>query len=574
MAKPMELLGDGHSIAVGGNHVSLGPDVRVVLWNQPARYGSTVRALWKRGYLPAFNFYYGANPFTAGAAGAPRSPSPRTSKGTPLFGAMMMREEKIGDDRYQVATVFWDDKSRAAAAAYLAKKKIFLLHHDQAYSSLGCYQTLVAKNFSVHFMLDYDGTLYQTVDLAHNTAHGDFVNPIAIGIEINNYDKWQVLRSDKNLIVDGAPVPASVHTDDDFLGYLDGLVKRGRCLKETLPGGRTAYRVACTRGVHGSGELLPSVCSFNGFVVGRFAIWRYDEATEKKMDAYKKAVKENKALAADGKPEKKLPEKPARDKRFIEEGFSGRHIQADYSEAQHRTLLALAAALTSTPSLSIPPKVMGGGEHAAHRFALPEGDRVLKDLEHAVEGWHGGVTSHCSVSPGSRWDPGPALRWEALTAHLGGEAAVDVPEVPERIGTRHHGPATPVLLLGAYAAAGTAALMDELRRRAVALPPEDATDDPAEARAGCLDGKALSLAPVQAAQFRLAVLFRLKYIAVDPGPADGVLRPSAVEAIRAFQEKAGLLVTAKLDRATRDKLREVYAREVEENQKTLDGGGA
>ncbi len=64
---------------------------------------------------------------------------------------------------------------------------LFVLHYDVCGYSRRCFDVLHNKRgLSVHFLLDVDGTLYQTLDLRDQAWHGREVNPRSIGIEIAN----------------------------------------------------------------------------------------------------------------------------------------------------------------------------------------------------------------------------------------------------------------------------------------------------------------------------------------------------------------------------------------------------
>src|ERR1043165_4945268 len=63
----------------------------------------------------------------------------------------------------------------------------FVLHYDVAGVSRNCFKTLHDNRcLSVHFMLDIDGTLYQTLDLKERAWHATTSNGRSIGIEIAN----------------------------------------------------------------------------------------------------------------------------------------------------------------------------------------------------------------------------------------------------------------------------------------------------------------------------------------------------------------------------------------------------
>src|ERR1051326_6030194 len=63
----------------------------------------------------------------------------------------------------------------------------FVLHYDVAGVSRECFKTLQdRRDLSVHFMLDLDGTLYQTLDLKERAWHATSSNTRSVGIEIAN----------------------------------------------------------------------------------------------------------------------------------------------------------------------------------------------------------------------------------------------------------------------------------------------------------------------------------------------------------------------------------------------------
>jgi N-acetylmuramoyl-L-alanine amidase len=69
----------------------------------------------------------------------------------------------------------------------------FVIHFDVAGTSRRCFQTLQdARGLSVHFMLDVDGTIYQTLDLKECAWHATISNNRSIGIEIANIGAYPV----------------------------------------------------------------------------------------------------------------------------------------------------------------------------------------------------------------------------------------------------------------------------------------------------------------------------------------------------------------------------------------------
>ncbi len=78
----------------------------------------------------------------------------------------------------------------------------FVIHFDVAGTSRKCFEVLHdQRGLSVHFMLDTDGTIYQSLDLKEGAWHATISNGRSIGIEIANvgaypvkgkvpFDKW------------------------------------------------------------------------------------------------------------------------------------------------------------------------------------------------------------------------------------------------------------------------------------------------------------------------------------------------------------------------------------------------
>ena len=71
----------------------------------------------------------------------------------------------------------------------LLQKKIdqFVIHYDVDGLSRQCFKALQdGRGLSVHFMLDIDGTIYQTLDVKERASHATKANDCSIGIEIAN----------------------------------------------------------------------------------------------------------------------------------------------------------------------------------------------------------------------------------------------------------------------------------------------------------------------------------------------------------------------------------------------------
>ena len=73
----------------------------------------------------------------------------------------------------------------------------FVLHYDVCGTSGRCFQVLHdGRGLSVHFMLDVDGTIYQTLDLKERAWHATISNTRSVGVEIANIGAYPVDRTE------------------------------------------------------------------------------------------------------------------------------------------------------------------------------------------------------------------------------------------------------------------------------------------------------------------------------------------------------------------------------------------
>ena len=75
--------------------------------------------------------------------------------------------------------------------------RYFVNHWDVCLSSKSCHDVLEKRGISVHFLIDNDGTIYQTMDLQHAAWHAgsERTNRASVGVEITNaynpkYQNW------------------------------------------------------------------------------------------------------------------------------------------------------------------------------------------------------------------------------------------------------------------------------------------------------------------------------------------------------------------------------------------------
>ena len=61
----------------------------------------------------------------------------------------------------------------------------FVVHYDACGTSRRCFEVLQdLRGLSVHFLLDVDGTIYQTLDVAERARHAGVANDRSVGVEI------------------------------------------------------------------------------------------------------------------------------------------------------------------------------------------------------------------------------------------------------------------------------------------------------------------------------------------------------------------------------------------------------
>ena len=130
------------------------------------------------------------------------------------------------------------------------KKQVtqFFIHHDGLYRSATTFHVLhVERGLSCHFLLDDDGTIYQTLDLVEKAWHGGYCNPMSVGVEIASravagrlpsaYD----MRHQKKYHVGPRKIRYDKIHGEKILGYeyndkqYSALIKLGMALSEIFP---------------------------------------------------------------------------------------------------------------------------------------------------------------------------------------------------------------------------------------------------------------------------------------------------------------------------------------------------
>jgi N-acetyl-anhydromuramyl-L-alanine amidase AmpD len=73
----------------------------------------------------------------------------------------------------------------------------FVIHFDARGTSRNCFEILQdVRGLSVHFMLDLDGTIYQTLDLKESAQHATIANGRSVGVEIANIGAYPVDKAE------------------------------------------------------------------------------------------------------------------------------------------------------------------------------------------------------------------------------------------------------------------------------------------------------------------------------------------------------------------------------------------
>jgi N-acetyl-anhydromuramyl-L-alanine amidase AmpD len=174
---PRQLPRQGTEIMVAGQLFDIGTPV--VLWTDPGGYDAYRTEL---RFTPWRDSSWEAT--TRAAATQPaRYPSQPNRYG---LRAGVLNDEQIE----QVKGGGWPLE--------LLQQKVdqFVIHYDVCGTSQRCFFVLHdLRGLSVHFMLDIDGTIYQTMDLKERAWHAGTANTRSVGIEIANMGAYSTRAS-------------------------------------------------------------------------------------------------------------------------------------------------------------------------------------------------------------------------------------------------------------------------------------------------------------------------------------------------------------------------------------------
>jgi N-acetylmuramoyl-L-alanine amidase len=156
----------GDEIVVAGRMFHTGH--RVILWMDPGGYDA-YRV--ERRFVP-----WQDAAWKEGAAGGLESPN--------RYG---LRRGLTPDVLERVRGGGWD------LATLREKVDQFVLHYDVSGTSRTCFRVLHdMRGLSVHFMIDIDGTIYQTLDVKERAWHAAEANDRSVGVEIAQIGAYPV----------------------------------------------------------------------------------------------------------------------------------------------------------------------------------------------------------------------------------------------------------------------------------------------------------------------------------------------------------------------------------------------
>lgn len=116
-----------------------------------------------------------------------------------------------------------------------------VLHHDGMSTSQGCFNVLKSRSLSTHLMINWDGTVFQPLDLAHTAYHAaGGVNGTSVGIDLCNPIRLDRLHRDESALSRGGIFSGTINGGSPkSLGYHDAqyrsLIAVLRGLKEIFP---------------------------------------------------------------------------------------------------------------------------------------------------------------------------------------------------------------------------------------------------------------------------------------------------------------------------------------------------
>ncbi|MEM8873256.1 MAG: N-acetylmuramoyl-L-alanine amidase [Planctomycetota bacterium] len=160
---------DGDEIMVAGQLFNTG--TRVVLWTDPDGYDAYRT---ERRFADWNDSSWEATTRSGDGPSGPQRYNTRSAKSTSLRPLSKAELEQVRGGGWTLPML----RDRVDQ---------FVLHYDVCGLSARCFDVLHDhRGLSVHFMLDIDGTIYQTMDVKERAWHATKANDRSVGIEIAN----------------------------------------------------------------------------------------------------------------------------------------------------------------------------------------------------------------------------------------------------------------------------------------------------------------------------------------------------------------------------------------------------
>lgn len=162
----------GREVSVCGRLLAV--DAPVVLWSDPGGYNA---------YLVEARNQVAAVAGASTAPAAPETPAPRYGIRNPVGQTADLAS---GTGQTRRPDELEGDSARAWPLAALRDQiDLVVVHYDACGVSRECFRVLhYVRGLSTHFMIDLDGTIYQTLDVRERAWHATIANDRSIGIEI------------------------------------------------------------------------------------------------------------------------------------------------------------------------------------------------------------------------------------------------------------------------------------------------------------------------------------------------------------------------------------------------------
>jgi len=163
--------------------------------------------------------------------------------------------------------------------------KMFVNHWDVCLTSKSCHKVLMNRGISVHFLIDNDGTIYQTMDANDIGWHagGRTLNNCTVGVEITNafypkYQGWYTKRFGPRPVKEGVKLNGkSVET---HLGFYPVQMQAAKALWEAIA---AVYKIPLQTPTKDDGSELAGV-HYNASKGAYRGIVHHYNLTERKMD--------------------------------------------------------------------------------------------------------------------------------------------------------------------------------------------------------------------------------------------------------------------------------------------------